>query len=51
MTTSVINPKKVILQKGTHVVDLGEWIDPAALTVVPPLVSIAGNILQQRGED
>ena len=35
----------------THVVDLGEWIDPAVLTIVPPLVSLVDDILQQRREN
>ena len=30
----------------THVVDLGEWVDSAILTIVPPLVSLVDDILQ-----
>ena len=30
----------------THVVDLSEWVDPTALTIVSPLVGLIGKILQ-----
>ena len=35
----------------SHVVDLGEWVDSPALSVVPPLVSFVDDILQQRGKN
>ena len=30
----------------THVVDLGEWVDSAVFTVVPPLVGLVDHVLQ-----
>jgi len=50
MATPAADHKNLMLRKGTHLVDLGEWVDPAVLTIVPPLVSLVSDILQQRGE-
>ena len=38
-------------QKETHIIDLVEWVDPTALSIVSPPVGPPGDVLQQRGED